>query len=111
MSAEIAILERTTVFEKLDEIYELCRKYRVQRLELFGSALRDDFALERSDLDFLVVYESQTPEEHSESFFGLWFALEDMFGRAVDLIEPQTVKNPYIAQAIHESRVVVYGTT
>lgn len=108
MSVDSAILERTIIYDKLDEIYELCRKYNVQRLELFGSALRDDFAPERSDLDFLVVYKPQTPQEHYENFFGLWFALEDMFGRTVDVIEPQTVKNPYIAQAIHATRVMVY---
>lgn len=108
MSIDTSVLEKTIIFDKLDEIHELCRKYNVQRLELFGSALRDDFAPERSDLDFLVVYEPQTPEEHYENFFGLWFALEDMFGRSVDLIEPQTVKNPYIAQAIHASRVAIY---
>lgn len=110
MSVDIAILERTVIFDKLDEIRELCRKYNVRRLDLFGSALRDDFALERSDLDFLVEYEPQAPAAHAESYFGLWFALEDMFGRSVDLIERQTVKNPYIAQAIHATRVLVYDS-
>jgi len=36
-------------------IAELCRRYRVQRLEVFGSAARGtDFAPESSDADFLV---------------------------------------------------------
>ncbi len=108
MSIDTAILERTIIFDKLDEIHELCRTYNVQRLELFGSALRDDFAPERSDLDFLVEYRFMAPEERADSFFGLWFGLEDLFGRSVDLVAPGKIKNPYILRAINESRVVVY---
>ena len=111
MSIDTALLERTIVFDKLDAIHELCRKYNVQRLDLFGSALRDDFAPERSDLDFLVEYKAMPLEVRADSFFGLWFGLQDLFGRTVDLIERQTVKNPYIAQAIHATRVVVYDAT
>lgn len=108
MSIDTAILERTIIFDKLDEIHELCHKYNVQRLDLFGSALRDDFVPERSDLDFLVEYKAMPPEDHADSFFGLWFGLQDLFKRDVDLIERKTVKNPYIGQAIHATRVMVY---
>lgn len=111
MSIDTTVLERTIVFDKLDEIHELCRKYNVQRLELFGSALRDDFAPERSDLDFLVEYRDMAPGNHADSFFGLLFALEDMFGRSVDLVSPSTIKNPYLLRSINESRVVVYDAT
>lgn len=108
MSVDTSTLEHTVIFDKLDEIYALCRKYNVQRLDLFGSALRDDFAPERSDLDFLVEYSAMPPEEHADNYFGLWFGLQDLFEREVDLIERKTVKNPYMGQAIHATRVVVY---
>jgi predicted nucleotidyltransferase len=108
MSIDTAALERTIIFDKLDEIYALCRQYNVQRLDLFGSALRDDFDPERSDLDFLAEFNVMPPEDHADSFFGLWFGLRDLFSRDVDLIERKTVKNPYIGQAIHSSRVMVY---
>lgn len=111
MSIDTSILEKTIVFDKLDEIHELCRKYNVQRLELFGSALRDDFAPERSDLDFLVVYEPQTPEEHYENFFGLWEALQALFGRDVDLVELSAVKNPYFRAEIETSKAPLYGAS
>ena len=111
MSIDTAILERTIIFDKLDEIHELCQKYNVQRLDFFGSALRDDFAPERSDLDFLVQYKAMPLEDRTDNFFGLWFGLQDLFGRDVDLIERQTVKNPYIGQAIHATRVVVYDAS
>src|SRR5438876_87045 len=50
----IAILD-----QHRDEIAELCRKYRVQRLESFGSAARGDFDPNRSDLDFLVEFDDE----------------------------------------------------
>lgn len=111
VSVDTASLERTIIFDKLDEIHELCCTYNVRRLDLFGSALHDDFEPERSDLDFLVEYNAMPLEDRADSFFGLWFGLEDLFGRSVDLIERQTVKNPYIGQAIHATRVMVYDAT
>ena len=35
---------------------ELCRKYSVRRLVLFGSAVTDRFDTSRSDVDFLVEF-------------------------------------------------------
>ena len=104
-------LERTIVFDKLDDIQALCRRYNVQRLELFGSALRDDFTPESSDLDFLVVYRPHTPEEHYENFFGLWEALQDLFDRNIDLVEQSTIDNPYFRKAVFASKVPLYGGT
>ncbi|MBI2857902.1 MAG: nucleotidyltransferase domain-containing protein [Chloroflexi bacterium] len=40
-----------------DKLAELCRRYQVRRLEVFGSALRKDFDRERSDIDLLVDFE------------------------------------------------------
>jgi predicted nucleotidyltransferase len=108
MSVDTTVLERTIIFDKLNEIYELCRKYNVKRLELFGSALRDDFAPERSDIDFLVEYRHHTPEEHYENFFGLWEALQAMFGRDIDLVESSAIKNPYFREAVESTKVPLY---
>ena len=37
-----------------DRLIELCRKYKVVELDVFGSAATGDFDEETSDLDFLV---------------------------------------------------------
>jgi predicted nucleotidyltransferase len=37
------------------KIHEICRRYPIRRLALFGSALRDDFGSE-SDIDLLVEW-------------------------------------------------------
>lgn len=39
-----------------EKLAEICRRYQVRELALFGSVLRDDFR-EDSDIDILVEYE------------------------------------------------------
>jgi uncharacterized protein len=82
----------------------LCRQRRVQRLDLFGSAARDDFDPATSDLDFLVEFEHLPPVEHAKCFFGLLDALKQLFGRPVDLVEPGPIRNPYLRESIERAR-------
>lgn len=91
------------------ELEALCRKHRVQRLEVFGSATDGTFDAARSDLDFLVEYEPLKPGEHYEAYFGLWKDLEVLFGRRVDLVEPQTLRNPYFICEVNATRRLVYA--
>lgn len=91
------------------ELTELCRRHHVKTLELFGSASNGDFDADRSDLDFLVELQPMPPAAHSRDYFGLWFALEDLFGRKVDLVETPAVTNPYFLQEILPSRRVLYA--
>jgi len=39
----------------MDKIAEFCRRWKVSKLEVFGSVLRDDFRAD-SDIDFLVSF-------------------------------------------------------
>ncbi len=91
------------------ELAELCRRHHVLRLALFGSATRDDFDPQRSDLDFLVDFESLTPGEHADSYFGLLEDLESLFDRRVDLVESSTLRNPYRRQEIEATQVLLHA--
>jgi predicted nucleotidyltransferase len=91
------------------QIEALCRRFHVRRLELFGSAARDDFDPARSDLDFLVEYEPDNPLGGLEAYFGLKEELEALFGRTVDLVEPGAVRNPYLRAEIARSRTPIFG--
>jgi predicted nucleotidyltransferase len=51
-----------------------------------------------------------SPSQHSRDYFGLWFALEDLFDRKVDLVETLAVTNPYFLQEIRGSKQVVYAS-
>ena len=95
--------------ERREQLEELCRRYGVQRLEVFGSAAGDRFDLQRSDLDFLVVFTPTAAAEHAGRFFGLLEALQDLFARDIDLIELSAIRNPYFRQGIESSRTVVYA--
>jgi uncharacterized protein len=93
-----------------DALIALCRRYDVERLEVFGSAARgDDFNPASSDADFLVTFKPESRLPPLEQFFGLAEALEALLGRPVDLVEPQVVKNPFILAGINRSREVVYA--
>ena len=41
----------------MEQIADFCRRWKIARLEVFGSALRDDFAPD-SDIDLLVTFAS-----------------------------------------------------
>lgn len=95
--------------EKINEISRICAKYRVKRLELFGSASGDDFSKKESDIDLLVEFLPLNFGEYADSYFGLLFDLEDLLGRPVDLIMPGAIKNRYFLEAINENRKAIYA--
>src|SRR4051812_13690407 len=97
------------VAEKCQEIAELCRRYHVRRLELFGSATGDQFNPESSDVDFTVEFEPLERSDYSDAYFGLLEGLELALGRPVDLITTRSIRNPYFKRRIEETRVPIYG--
>jgi len=92
------------------ELAEICRRHKVLRLELFGSAAREGLAPEVNDVDFLVEFLPLQPGEHADAYFGLLDALERLFSRPVDLVMTRAVRNPYFLESIQDSRRVVYAT-
>lgn len=91
-------------------IAELCRRYRVKRLEVFGSAARgNDFDLEHSDADFLVEFGEIGQAPSLQMFFELRQDLERLIGRHVDLAEVDALKNPYLLASIEQTRELVYA--
>ncbi len=91
----------------LAHIIQLAEKHQVARLEAFGSAVTQQMH-EDSDVDLLVVFKSLPIREHGAHYFGLKHDLEDLLGRRVDLIELDTVVNPYFLKAIEAQRTLLY---
>ncbi len=90
-------------------LVELCGRFHVARLEVFGSVATGAFDEERSDLDFLVEF-GDVPDGHRfDAFFGLQRALVELFGRPVDLVEAGAPRNPYFIRRLNESRRLVYA--
>ncbi len=96
--------------DKQDELAELCRRFEVERLDLFGSAAGNDFDADRSDLDFLVRFRPCSPGEHYERYFGLLEALQSLFNRQIDLVESDALRNPYLIREVETSRVPLYAS-
>lgn len=95
--------------EQLDAVRQLCRKYHVARLELFGSAATGQFDFAHSDIDFLIELKPLSPAERADAYFGMLAALQDLFQRDVDLVETAAVTNPYFKQTIDVDRTVLYA--
>jgi predicted nucleotidyltransferase len=93
---------------KMEQLVELCRRYHVKRLEVFGSAATDAYHPESSDLDFLVDFGNEPLGPWGGLFVDFANSLEALFGRPVDLIMPQSIRNPYFRQAVDASRRLIY---
>lgn len=87
---------------------ELCRRFRVERLYVFGSAADGRFEASRSDLDFLVTLEAQTPGEYAANYLDLAQAMEKLFQRRVDLVTERSIRNPYFREAVNATRQLLY---
>ena len=99
----------TLIDETRVDLARLCQQFRARRLELFGSATRADFDTAASDFDFLVEFEEMPPAEYADAYFGLLAALETLLRRHIDLVVLSAVRNPYLLEAIEQSRMVLYA--
>ncbi len=94
---------------KLGELAALCRRYRVRRLAVFGSALGAESQPGRSDVDLLVEFEPMPATEHAHAYFGLAAALEELLGARVDLAEASAIRNPYIRREILATQQPIFA--
>ena len=95
--------------QNLDPIAEICRRHGVKRLELFGSAARDDFDPARSDVDFLVEFISNDWKQAADHWFGLIEDLQRLTGFRVDLVSAPDVWNPYFLKSANQYKVMLYA--
>ena len=92
----------------MDKIIALCKKYKVSKLFVFGSILTNRFNKE-NDVDFIVNFDKAQVTDYFSNFFDLKYALEDVLGREVDLLEEQTIKNPYLKKNVDATKTLIYG--
>jgi hypothetical protein len=92
---------------KLEPLRELCARYGVERLELFGSAARGEFDPAHSDLDFIVHMKDRCKPGYARRFYEFAEALEALCGRRVDLLTELMIKNPYFKAEVDRDRRVL----
>jgi uncharacterized protein len=90
----------------MEALMELCRRYHVRELALFGSARREDFRAD-SDVDLLVEFE-QDAQIGFMALSRMQRELEAVFGRHVDLV-PKGGLKPILRQSVLESAEVLYA--
>jgi len=92
-----------------NEISSICKRYRVSKLDVFGSAARKvDFKINSSDADFLIEFEPDV-QVGLDQLMGIKTELEKLLGRNVDLIEPEAVLNPFVKASIQRHQKSVYA--
>jgi uncharacterized protein len=96
------------IAQKKNEVSALCKQFKVRRLDLFGSAAKENFS-EASDLDFVVSFSDEEPREYARCYFSLANALEKLFERHVDLITERSIRNPHFREEIELTRQPLYG--
>jgi predicted nucleotidyltransferase len=95
--------------DKRQSINTACARFGVLRLDVFGSAVREDFRPGDSDVDLLVQFKPLNPHELVDAYFNLLDELRSILGVEVDLVMAEAVKNRYIAADIERTKQVLYA--
>jgi hypothetical protein len=89
------------------KIAEFCARWRILEFSLFGSVLREDFRPD-SDVDDLVTFD---PDARWSLFdlVDMQEELKALFGRDVDLVETEGLRNPFRRRSILRSKEVIHA--
>jgi len=109
MSTPVASVLPPEIELRRAEIGEICARFGVRRLELFGSAVTGTFDAARSDLDFMVEFDPALRTRPFEQYFGLKEELEALFERPVDLVEAGASSNRYFLESVNKSLRLLYA--
>ncbi|MBD0724866.1 nucleotidyltransferase [Flavobacterium sp. L1I52] len=96
------------VDKNIEDLKMLCTMYNVEKMYLFGSALNSNFN-KKSDIDLLVKFKSIELSKYFDNYINFKERLEKLFGREVDLVEEQTLRNPILINSINKSKELIYG--
>ena len=93
-------------------LIEICQRYNVRRLEVFGSAATNQFDPERSDIDFLIEFQPDTDlGPWLKQYFALRRELSQLYQREVDLVMSDAVHDGRMKQEAAKTRKLLYDAT
>ena len=96
------------IVDNLPRLAEVCRRYGVVRLGVFGSAVNGTFDPTTSDIDFLVdlgLYETDTLGR----LLDVTAALRVVVGREIDVITARSRANPRFLANVQATRQTIYA--
>ncbi|MEN6375061.1 MAG: nucleotidyltransferase family protein [Smithella sp.] len=91
----------------MEKIRAFCEKWKVVEFSLFGSVLRDDFRSD-SDIDVLLSFEENSTWG-LDDLVDMKDELQAIFGRKVDLVEKEAIRNPYRRRSVLAEQEVLYA--
>jgi hypothetical protein len=94
--------------EKEREIRDLCKRYDVKSLYLFGSVSTGKFN-KSSDIDILVSFKDISIERYTDNYFELHYRFEELFKRRIDLVTVNSLSNPFFIKSIEETKILLYA--
>ncbi len=89
------------------DVEQACREYGVERLDVFGSAATGRFRERASDLDFIADFGDALPGI-ADRYLDFAEELERIFGRPVDVLTEDSLRNPIFRHAVERERQRVY---
>lgn len=92
----------------IQRIIDLCKKHKVHKLFVFGSILTNRFN-DKSDIDLVVDFKKAEIEDYFNNYFDFKYSLEELLNREIDLLEEQTIKNPYLKKSVDATKTLIYG--
>lgn len=95
------------VDNKLTEIINLLKSKKVKNAYIFGSACREDFK-DDSDIDFLIKFDDNLDyNEYGQLWWEIYFGLEDLLHKKIDIINEDKINNPYLKREINKNKIKI----
>ena len=93
--------------QNIDKLIQLCLKYKVRELYIFGSILTDKFN-DLSDIDLLVQFGQVDILDYFDNYMEFKENLEVLLNRPVDLVENQSIRNPVFRKIVDRDKKLIY---
>ena len=91
----------------INKLTILCKQHKVKELYIFGSILTQRFN-DSSDIDFLVQFDKIDILDYFDNYMDFKEKLETLFGREIDLLENQAIRNPIFRKVLDRDKKLVY---
>ena len=95
------------VTDNLREIRAACDEYDVDRLWVFGSAVRDDWNAEKSDVDFIAKF-GESERSLFRQHMGLIGQLEDILGVPVHVVDSRSINRPDFRLEVERTKELLH---
>lgn len=96
----------------LQSIFNLCKKYKVKKLYLFGSILTERFN-ENSDIDFSIEFDREEIDRNkldwADLFFDFLHEMESLLERKVDIVFDNHISNIIFRKELDNTKRLIYG--